>query len=439
MSSDGSINTIRARRVWDSRGRPTIEAEVALTSGAQGRAIAPAGASKGRFEALERRDGGTRLRGLDVLDAVRAVDDRIAHRLVGMNVSDQVAVDQAMIELDATDQRSVLGANAMIAVSMACAHAAAANAGLPLWQHLSGDSPTQIVPLPEIQIIGGGAHAGRRIDIQDLMIVCPSAESVAESFEWTAEIYHTAGSLLADAGKLQGVADEGGFWPAFESNEEALDWLLRAIENAGFRPGEQVGISLDIAASEFGEAGHYRMARDQRELTSEDMVELLADWCDRYPICSIEDGVGEDDAQGHAALTRRLGPKIQLVGDDLLVTDANRVRAAAQAGLANAVLIKPNQRGTLTETLGCWETAQTYGFGGIVSARSGETEDVSICHLAVGWGVPQIKVGSFARSERMAKWNELIRIEESLGGAAQFAGWAPLRAPRPSSTSSLQA
>ena len=426
MSSNDRIQSCRARRVWDSRGRPTIEAEIVTNSGIIGRSIAPAGASKGQFEALELRDGGTALMGLDVQDAIRAIHEQIAPQLAGMRATDQASIDHLMIGIDATPQRSSLGANAMIAVSMAAAHAASQSAGLPLWRYLLGEATPPPLPLPEIQIIGGGAHAGRRIDIQDLMIMCPGAECIAQSFEWTAEVYHKAGQLLLDAGKLQGVADEGGFWPAFERNEEALDWLLKAIELAGFRPGEDIVISLDVAASEFGREGRYRLALDGRELSSDAMISLLEDWCARYPIRSIEDGLAEDDAQGFIALTRKLGGSVQLVGDDLLVTDASKVRAAAQNAMANAVLIKPNQRGTLTETRECWTTAQTYGMGGIVSARSGETEDVTICHLAMGWSVPQIKVGSFARSERMAKWNELIRIEESLGQQAKFAGHSPL-------------
>lgn len=421
MSIQTTVTNVLARRVWDSRGRPTIEAEVTLQSGAKGRAIAPAGASKGQFEAHERRDGGTKLMGLDVLGAVAAVHERIGPRLAGMDARDQQAIDTKLIELDGTEQRLNLGANAMIAVSMATSHAAANALGLPLWRYLLGEKEIPSLPLPEIQIIGGGAHAGRRIDIQDLMIVCHGAQTIAESFEWTAEVYHTAGTLLSEAGLLHGVADEGGFWPAFERNEDALDWLLKAIERAGFKPGEQISIALDIAASEFGRNGRYRLARDGRELDSDAMIDLLADWCARYPIRSIEDGLGEDDAIGFAELTRRLGQTVQLVGDDLLVSHAGKTRAAAQTGLANCVLLKPNQRGTLSETEACWQTAKNYGIGGIVSARSGESEDTTICHLAMGWGVPQIKVGSFARSERMAKWNELIRIEEELGPQARFA------------------
>jgi len=434
MTSGLAISNVHARRVWDSRGRPTVEAEVTTAAGRWGRAIAPAGASKGRFEARERRDGGSALQGLDVEGAVAAVNQRIAPRWRGMDVRDQSALDAALIALDGTRTRSALGANAMIAASMAAAHAAAAACDQPLWRYLLADGEIPALPLPEIQIFGGGAHAGGRIDIQDLMIICPGAASFAEALIWTAEVYHAAGRLLADAGRLLGVADEGGFWPAFERNEEALEWLVRAIERAGLRAPDQVAIALDIAASEFAEDGLYRLGLEGRELDSDGMIELLDDWCRRFPIRSIEDGLAEDDAAGFAALTRRLGPRIQLVGDDLLVSDAGRVAAAAQSGIANAVLIKPNQRGTLSETLDCWRCAARYGYGGIVSARSGETEDVTICHLAMGWGIPQLKVGSFARSERMAKWNEMIRIEESLGGDAHFAGGAPLerRPPVPS-------
>jgi enolase len=332
-----------------------------------------------------------------------------------------------MIELDGTPGRSKLGANAMVAVSMACAHAAAAAANRPLWQHLLADAAGAVtMPLPEIQIFGGGAHAAGRLDVQDFMIVCPGASTVAEALAWTAEIYRCAGSLMAEAGSLAGVADEGGWWPIFNDNEAALEMLMRAIERSGRKPAEEVAISLDVAASEFGSAGHYRLARDRAELDRDGLLEVLAKWLDRFPIVSIEDPFAEDDPEGFLHFTTRFGNQVQIVGDDLLVTDADRVRAAAQAGTCNAVLIKPNQRGTLTETLAAWQAASSYGMGGIVSARSGETEDTTICHLAVGWQVPQLKVGSFSRSERMCKWNELIRIEESLAGRARFAGRSPL-------------
>ena len=421
------IIALGARRVWDSRGRPTVEAEIELGGGARGRAIAPAGASKGMHEALELRDGGEALGGLDVQKALSNVRERIAPALLGMDARDQRILDERLIELDGTESRHGLGANAMIAVSMAAAHAAATAERLPLWAWLAGDFRPSIVPLPEIQIFGGGAHAAGRIDIQDLMVICPGAESAEQAFVWTAEIYRAAGRIMEEAGKLQGVADEGGFWPAFASNEEALETLVRAIEATGLELGEQVAISLDIAASEFGRAGRYRLARDGSELDTEAMVELLQGWVRRFPILSIEDPLAEDDPQGFIAFTRTVGERVQIVGDDLLVTDDARVRSAAQSGTCNAVLIKPNQRGTLSETFDCWEAAKAYGMGGIVSARSGETEDVTICHLAIGWGVPQLKVGSFSRSERMAKWNEILRIEEALGASAQFAGHDPFK------------
>jgi enolase len=423
VSRASRITEVRGRRVWDSRGRPTVEAEVLLAGGARGRAIAPAGASTGAHEALDRRDGGVRLGGYDVRAAVAAVNDEIGPALAGLDGGDQGAVDRRLIELDRTVAKSRVGANATIAVSMAVAHAAAAAAGAPLWRHLRSHlgSGGAALPLPEIQIFGGGAHAGRRIDIQDLMVVCPRASTFAEALDWTAEVYHAAGALMAAAGKRHGVADEGGHWPDFATNEEALETLVRAIERAGFAPGEQVAIALDVAASEFGRDGRYTLGLEGRELDSEGMIVLLTGWLERYPILSIEDPLAEDDVDGFSAFTAAVGARCQVVADDLTVTDAARVRQAAALGAANALLIKPNQRGTLTETKAAWEAARGAGWGGIVSARSGETEDVTIVHLALAWDVPQLKVGSFARSERMAKWNEALRIEEELGPAAKLA------------------
>jgi enolase len=419
LSNATCIAQVRGRRVWDSRGRPTVEAEVALGGGACGRAIAPAGASKGSGEALDRRDGGQAFGGYDVLGAVAAVNQEIAPALLGLDAADQDAVDRQLIELDGTPDKSHLGANATIAVSMATAHAAAAAAGKPLWRHLRPERAA--LPLPEIQIFGGGAHAGRRVDIQDFMVVCPGASTFAQALGWTAEVYRMAGALMAEAGKLRGVADEGGYWPDFATNEEALEMLLRAIERAGLRPGEQVAIALDVAASEFGRGGIYKLGLEGRELHSEEMIDLLLGWLERYPIVSIEDPLGEDDQDGFAAFSRAVGERCQVVADDLTVTDVARVRAAAAVNAANTLLIKPNQRGTLSETLAAWDAARAAGWGGIVSARSGETEDTTIVHLAIGWGVPQLKVGSFARSERMAKWNEALRIEEALGSRARLA------------------
>jgi enolase len=419
MSDASRITGIRGRRVWDSRGRPTVEAEVVLAGGARGRAIAPAGASTGSHEALDRRDGGARFGGYDVRTAVAAVNDPIAAGLAGLDATDQETVDRRLIELDGTPDKSRLGANATIAVSIAVAQAAATAAGEPLWRHLRAGGAA--LPLPEIQVFGGGAHAGRRVDIQDFMVVCPGAASFAEALDWTAEVYRAAGALMAEAGKLKGVADEGGYWPDFATNEEALEMLVRAIERAGFAAGDQVAVALDVAASELGRNGRYRLGLEGRELDSEGMIVLLMGWLERYPIVSIEDPLAEDDLDGFIAFTAAAGARCQVVADDLTVTDAGRVREMAGLRAANTLLIKPNQRGTLTETKAAWDAARGAGWGGIASARSGETEDTAIVHLAIGWGVPQLKVGAFARSERMAKWNEALRIEEALGADAQLA------------------
>jgi enolase len=419
--TDTSIAFVHARRVWDSRGRPTVEAEVMLENGASGRAIAPAGASTGSAEAIDLRDGGDAFGGYDVRRAVANVNGEIARAVVGMDAANQAALDRRLIELDATPNKSRLGANAVLPVSMAAAHAAAQAEGLPLFRYLA-DADVSLVPLPQIQIFGGGAHAGRRVDIQDFMIMCPGAGSFAEALEWTAEVYREAGKLMAASGSLAGVADEGGWWPAFATNEQALDALVRSIERAGYRPGDQIGIALDVAASEFGCGGRYKLALEDRELDSAGMIALLSGWISRYPIMSIEDPLAEDDAEGFAAFTSAHGKSLQIVGDDFLVSDAARVRAAADKGGANTVLLKPNQRGTLTELFDAWNVAKEVGYSAIVSARSGETEDTTIVHLAVGWEVGQLKVGSFTRGERMAKWNEMLRVEEALGSRARFAG-----------------
>ena len=419
--TDTRIAFVHGRRVWDSRGRPTVEAEILLEGGGVGRAIAPAGASTGTGEALDLRDGGEAFGGYDVTRAIGHVNNVIARAVTGLDGADQAAVDRRLIELDGTPSKSRLGANAVVAVSMAAAHAAAAAAGEPLYRYLGGPD-RHTLPLPQIQIFGGGAHAGRRVDIQDFLVVCPAATSFAEALDWTAEVYRAAGELMKAAGTLQGVADEGGWWPAFSTNEQALETLVRAIERAGLIPGRQVGIALDVAASEFGRGGKYKLALEAKELDSDGMIKLLSGWIRRFPIVSIEDPLAEDDDVGFAAFTHEVGGRVQVVGDDFLVTQASRVREAALCGSANAVLLKPNQRGTLTETFEAWKAAQEAGFAGIISARSGETEDVTIVHLAVGWGVGQIKVGSFSRSERMAKWNEALRIEEALGARGRFAG-----------------
>jgi enolase len=422
------IERVHARRVWDSRGRPTVEAEV-RAGGATGRAIAPAGASRGSHEAVDLRDGGARFGGFDVSRAVGHVNDEIARALAGRDVLDQTALDRVLVDLDGTPNKARLGGNALVAVSLACVHAAAAARGVPLWRHLAGDGPVSL-PLPEIQIFGGGAHAGRRIDIQDLMVMAIGAGSYDEALAMTAEVYRAAGEMMAESGRLQGVADEGGFWPAFASNEEALEATVRAIERAGYRPGEDVALSLDIAASEFGRGGRYRLGLEGRELDTDGLCAMLLGWLDRYPIASIEDPLAEDDRNGMIAFTRAAGARTQIIGDDYLVTNAARVAHAAREGACNAVLVKVNQAGTVTEAKAAVDAARAAGFGTVVSARSGETEDVSIVHLAVGWDARQLKVGSFARSERMAKWNEGLRIAEALGEDCPFARGAPVRATR---------
>ena len=420
-----AISEVRGRRVWDSRGRPTVEAEVALAGGARARAIAPAGASRGRHEAVDLRDGGPRLGGLDVARAVANVNGPIAEALAGMDAREQAAIDAVLIALDGTPDKSKLGGNALVATSLAVLHAAAAAEGAPLYRYLAGAGPVRL-PLPQIQIFGGGAHAGRRVDIQDFMVLPLGAGDFAAALEMAAEVYRAAGELMRDAGKLAGVADEGGWWPAFAANDEALDWLVRAIERAGFTPGAEVAISLDIAASEFGRGGRYRLGLEGRELDADGMSEMLERWLARYPIVSIEDPLAEDDADALARFTRAVGSRVQVIGDDFLVTNAARVAVAAERGACNAVLVKPNQAGTVTEARAALDAGKRAGWGTIVSARSGETEDVSIAHLAVGWDAGQLKVGSFARSERMAKWNEVLRIEEVEGANARFAGRAAL-------------
>jgi enolase len=419
--SETEIVYLHGRRVWDSRGRPTVEAEVLLAGGAVGRAIAPAGASTGAAEAHDLRDGGETFGGFDVTRAVASVNGEIAGLLMHRDAADQAAIDTALIELDSTATKSRLGANATIAVSMAVAHAAAGAAGAPLYRHLGGDEAA-LLPLPQIQILGGGAHAASKLDIQDIMVICPGARSFAEALDWTAEVYRAAGSLLKKSGRVHGVADEGGWFPEFRTNEESLETVVRAIDAAGFEPGEEVALALDIAATSFFREGRYRLALEGRDLDRDGMIALLTGWLDAYPICSIEDPLVEEDWDGFAAFTKAVGSRVQVVGDDFLVSHAGRLRDAARRGAGNAIVLKPNQRGTLTEIRQAWEAARELGYAGIVSARSGETEDTTIVHLAVGWGIPQLKVGSMARGERTAKWNEALRIEEAMGPLAKFAG-----------------
>jgi enolase len=403
------ILDVKGRRVWDSRGRATVEAEVTVGRGstplATGRAIAPAGASTGSGEA----------RAIDAAQAVHNVNTRIRDGLRALSSSDQKSIDARLIELDGTPDKHRLGANAIVAVSLACAHADAAASKLPLWKNLAGDKRVAL-PVPQIQIFGGGAHARGRVDLQDFMIICIGAGSFAEALDWTAQVYAAAGARLARRNVLQGVADEGGYWPAFKSNEEGLSELVGAIADAGLEPGRDVAIALDIAATQLYRGGAYHLGLENRALSANQLHAMLMRWIERYPIVSIEDPFAEHDAEAMRASTREAGGRIQVVGDDFFATSERKLRAAD--GACNTVLLKPNQVGTVTETLACWDAARAAGYRAIVSARSGETEDVSIVHLAVGWGVPQLKVGSFSRSERMAKWNEALRIEESLGAKA---------------------
>lgn len=410
-----NIKKLHGRRVWDSRGRPTVEVEVHLESGKMGRAIAPAGASTGSAEAVDKRDGGPVFGGYDVSQAVEAVNTELSDLLRARDVANQAAIDQAMIDLDGTTNKSRLGGNALVATSMAVAHASAAAQEIPLWQSLAAGARGQFLPLPEIQIFGGGAHAGRRVDVQDFMVIAIGASSYAQSLAWTADVYRAAGQLMADAGLLQGVADEGGFWPAFSSNDQALDYLVRAIEKAGFAAGQDIAISLDIAASDFGELGRYKLSTDHKDVDSDGLSEMLLGWLQRYPIVAIEDPLGEDDPEAMAQFTKAAGDKIEIVADDFICTTAAKIEYANSINACNTALIKPNQAGTLTETKAALDAARLAGWESLVSARSGETEDVTIVHLAVGWGAKQLKVGSFARSERMAKWNEGLRVAEALG------------------------
>ena len=422
--TDTTIAAVVARQVWDSRGRPTVEAEVTLVGGARGRAIAPSGASTGRREALDLRDGGPRLGGFGVNRAIAGIRERIAPALAGRDAADQTGIDRTLIDLDGTPQKTALGGNALVAVSSAVAWAAAAAKGVPLWAHLRQvaglSAETPWIPMPMIQIFGGGRHAGNRIDIQDFLILAIGAKSFAEACEWTAEVYRAAAAAMIQRGKLNGVADEGGVWPDFAANEEGLDYLTRAIEDAGFHPARDIGIALDVAASEFAAEGGYRLALEGRTLSPDQMIELLDNWGRTSPIVSLEDPLGEDDDAGMVAITRRLGRSLQIIGDDYLTTNAGLVRAAGERGACNSVLLKSNQCGTLSELIEASAAARALGWNTIMSGRSGESEDVTLSHLAVGLLADQIKVGSITRSERTAKWNEVIRIEEGFAPGAMW-------------------
>lgn len=428
-----SISAVTGHPRWDSRGRPTVEVAVRTGNGSTGRALAPAGASTGSGEAVDLRDGGAAHGGYGVDRAVAQVNGPIAARLTGLDAADQAGVDAALEAADGTENFSVLGGNAAVATSLAVAQAAAAASGLPLWRALN--PAARRLPLPEVQIFGGGAHAHGRLDVQDLMVVPHGAGSFAEAYAWCNDVYRAAGELLDRQGARAGVADEGGWWPAFDSNEAALSALTRAIEDAGRTPGDEIGISLDIAATQLADgAGGYLLRREDRRFDRDGWCELLLGWLERYPVVSIEDPFAEDDPAGMAALTAAAAGRVQVIGDDFLVTDAARVHTAADAGACTAVLVKPNQAGTLTRARAALDAAHARGLTAVVSARSGETEDVAVAHLAVGWGSGGVKVGSVTRGERTAKWNELLRIEEELGADARFAGWRGLGLTRRGAT-----
>ena len=419
------ISRIVAREVLDSRGNPTVEAEVMLDGGARGRAIVPSGASTGEHEARELRDGGSRYGGKGVATAVANVNGEIASALVGSDASDQATLDDRLCALDGTPNKSRLGANALLAVSLATAHAAASNDGKPLYAHLGGDE-ARVLPVPMMNVVNGGAHADNNVDLQEFMVMPIGAPSFSEALRWGVETYHALKSLLHKRGLSTAVGDEGGFAPNLRSNEEAIAILVEAITTAGFTPGTDISIALDPAMSELYRDGKYHLAGEGRSMTSTELCEWWAALVGRYPIVSIEDGMAEDDWEGWAALTSALGKKIQLVGDDLFVTNVERVKMGIERQCANSILIKVNQIGTLTETLRTIALGNANGYTSVMSHRSGETEDATIADLAVATNCGQIKTGAPARSDRVAKYNQLLRIEAELGARATFKGRAAL-------------
>ena len=420
------IVALHGREILDSRGNPTVEVDVVLESGAFGRAAVPSGASTGAHEAVELRDGdAARYGGKGVLRAVESVNEEIAEAVIGMDAEDQTGLDASLIELDGTPNKSRLGANAILGVSIAVAKAAAQESNLPLYRYVGGVSAS-LLPVPMMNIINGGAHADNPIDIQEFMIVPVGAETCADAVRMGSEIFHTLKKLLKEMNHNTGIGDEGGFAPNLASTDEALTFIMRACEKAGYKPGEDVMLALDAAANEFYKEGRYQLAGERKIFNAEQMVRYYADLVARYPIFSIEDGLAEDDFDGWEIMTEALGDKIQIVGDDLFVTNPVRISAGIDRGLANAVLIKVNQIGTLSETLEAVEMAHKAGYRAVMSHRSGETEDATIADLAVATNCGQIKTGSLARSDRLAKYNQLIRIEEQLGRAARFAGTSVL-------------
>ena len=417
-----NIKRIQAREVLDSRGNPTVEAEVHLSDGVSGRAMVPSGASTGKHEAMELRDGdGSRFGGKGVLGAVGNIHEKIAPALVGSPPFDQAKIDRHLVDIDGTADKSNLGANAILAVSLAVARAAAKSSGVPLYCYLSPEGGS-LIPVPMFNVLNGGRHARDSIDFQEFMVVPAGAATFAEALRAGAEIYHSLGKLLEERALSANVGDEGGFAPSLASNLDALKVVLAAIERAGYRPGEDCFIALDTAATEFYSDGSYMLSRDGASYTAEELVGYYAEWVADYPVLSIEDGLAEDDWEGWRALNGRLGDTTQLVGDDLYTTNVRRISKGIQDGASNAVLIKPNQIGTLTETLEAVSMTKSAGWGTVMSHRSGETEDTTIADLAVAWGTGQIKAGAPCRSERLAKYNRLLRIEEELGGAARYAG-----------------
>ncbi len=422
------IIDIHAREIMDSRGNPTVEVDVTLADGSFGRAAVPSGASTGAHEAVELRDGDKkRFGGKGVLKAVAGVNDEISDAIVGMDAEDQIAIDEAMIALDGTPNKAKLGANAILGVSLATAKAAADAAGLPLWRFVGG-AHARTLPTPMMNIVNGGMHADNPIDFQEFMILPVGAPSLSEAVRWGSEVFHTLKAALKKEGHNTNVGDEGGFAPNLPSAEAALDFIMKAIEQAGFRPGDDIALGLDCAATEFFKGGAYHYEGEGKTRSIAEQVEYLAKLASSYPIVTIEDGMSEDDWEGWKLLTDKIGAKCQLVGDDLFVTNVTRLSRGIREGIGNSILIKVNQIGSLTETLAAVEMAQRAGYTAVMSHRSGETEDSTIADLAVATNCGQIKTGSLARSDRLAKYNQLIRIEEELGGQARYAGRAALKA-----------
>ena len=413
------IEQVHGRQILDSRGNPTVEVDVLLKSGAAGRAAVPSGASTGEFEAVELRDGGERWAGKGVSTAVANASGELAEAVTGMDPADQEALDRAMIELDGTPNKGRLGANAILGVSLAGAKAAAAEVGVPLWRYLGGEA-AHVLPVPMMNVLNGGAHADNKVDFQEFMVVPVGAPSFSQGLQMGDEVFHALKRTLHDEGLSTAVGDEGGFAPDLDSNEAALQALMRGIEAAGFRPGEDVAIALDPATSEIFKDGSYELEHEGRTLSSAQLVDYWTDICSRYPVISIEDGLDEEDWDGWKLLTEKLGDSVQLVGDDLFVTNTERLERGIQSGAANSILIKVNQIGTLTETLAAIRMAAEAGYSAVMSHRSGETEDTTIADLAVATGCGQIKTGAPSRSDRVAKYNQLLRIEEALGADATY-------------------